>query len=327
MSIKMSLASMKNIFQKILLLNFFVLHIASANAEDECMYFTFEGWKECFIQTKLNNVPSSKAQELLEKATINERVISLDKKQPESTLDFKGYLNNIGFKNKVAKGKEFLKNNKQTLEIISKIYNVEPEIIVALVGMESDYGKIQGRFNIIDSIASLAYDGRRKDLFENQLLAAIKIAEEDDLDYKDFKGSWAGAMGWCQFMPTSFRDFAVDHNNDGVRDIWGTKEDIFASAANYLSLHGWERGESNVAKFDEKANNNQNSEALNIGICDDSSKLCKLSDNLYLLFQENDGTILPTFLVGKNFNVLMKWNKSYYFSLSVLMIADQLKKA
>ncbi len=159
------------------------------------------------------------------------------------------------------------------------------------------------------------------------MVAAIKIAEEDDLSYKDFKGSWAGAMGWCQFMPTSFRDFAVDHNGDGFRDIWNTKEDIFASAANYLKIHGWELGSSDVTKFGQKTHNNPNSEVLDYSICNDSSKLCKLAENKYLLFQENDGTLAPTFLVGKNFNVLMKWNKSYYFSLSVLLIADQLKKA
>jgi membrane-bound lytic murein transglycosylase B len=317
---------MKNIFQKIFLSSI-IAFSSHAYAEEECTYFTFEGWKECFIQNKLNNNPSPKALDLLNNAKINDRVIALDGKQPESTLDFKGYLLNIGFKNKVAKGKEFLKNNQPTLEIISKLYNVEPEVIVALVGMESDYGKIQGKFNIVDSIASLAYDGRRRELFENQFLAAIKIAEEDDLGYKDFKGSWAGAMGWCQFMPTSFRDFAVDHNKDGVRDIWSTKSDVFASTANYLNIHGWQLGSSKVAKYQENDDKNQFSTGLDTSICNDSSKLCKLNESTYLLFQENDGILTPTFLVGTNFNVLMKWNKSYYFSLSVLMIADQLKNA
>lgn len=323
----MNKTNMKSIFQKTLLLNLLLTLAFSAHAEDECTYFTFDGWKDCFAQSKLNNAPSAKAMELLSKATLNERVVTLDQKQPESTMTLDGYLHNIAFKNKVAKGKEFLKKHKTTLNHVSQKYQVEPEIIVALIGLESEFGQRQGKFNIIDSIATLAYDGRRKELFENQLLAAIQIAEEDDLKYEDFKGSWAGAMGQCQFMPSSYRDFAIDYDANGVRDIWHSKSDVFASAANYLNSHGWQHGESTIAKFNSNDDKNQLSQDIDTSICDDSSKLCKLRENLYLLSLPKDDTMTSTFLVGKNFNVLMKWNKSYYFSLSVLMIADQLRKA
>ncbi len=316
---------MKNIFQKTILSLFFLTSFA--NAEEECIYFSFDGWKECFIQNKLHGTPSPKALELLNNAKLNERVVALDGKQPESKLDFAAYLNNIGFKNKVIKGREFLNKNRTLLNEISQQFGVEPEIIVALVGIESEYGQRLGKFNTIDSITSLAYDGRRRDLFESQMLAAIEIAEQDNLSYEDFKGSWAGAMGQCQFMPSSIRDFAVDYNKDGYRDIWQTKADVFASAANYLKINGWTPANSVIAKYQLNSNKTSLLDGLDPSICDDSSKLCKLSETLYLLSQENDGIIQPTFLVGSNFNVLMKWNKSYHFSLSVLMIADQLKKA
>lgn len=324
MTIKMKKINLKNTFLKILAISLFS---SVAHAKSNCTYFSFEGWKECFIEEKLGGHASPKAKEFLENANLNEKVIKLDNKQPEKKIHFDRYHQIIGFKSKIKEGKTFLKQNRTLLNEISAKYNVEPEVIVALIGIESSFGKRQGNFNIIDSLATLSYDGRRKTLFENQLKAAIEMGEENNLTYDEFVGSWAGAMGKCQFMPTSYKAYAVDYDNDGKKDIWNSNADAFASAANYLNLHGWKNGDSKVAALSQKTQNKYSQSQNYNKNCKKERKPCKTSDGFHLISLKKNDIIDLDYKVGNNFNVLMKWNRSYFFSLSVLMIADGIKNS
>lgn len=169
-----------------------------------------------------------------------ERVIELDRKQPESTMTLEDYLEKVVTETRIDEGRELAKEHRAMLVDISEKYSVEPEYIVALWGIETNYGNNTGGFSIIDALATLAYDGRRSDYFRGELMNALKIIDAGHIEAIDMDGSWAGAMGQCQFMPSSFLNFAVDQDGDGKRDIWYTHADIFASIANYLKSSGWD---------------------------------------------------------------------------------------
>lgn len=155
------------------------------------------------------------------------RVIELDRSQPEYVQTLNEYLTARVTPARLEKGREMLKKHRVLLNKIGAEYGVDPRYIVALWGMETNYGSFTGSFPIIPSLVTLVYDGRRGAYFESELLNALKILEEEPhIKLADFKGSWAGAMGQCQFMPSNFRKYAVDYNQDGRKDIWGTEADV-----------------------------------------------------------------------------------------------------
>ncbi len=168
-----------------------------------------------------------------------DRVIELDRKQPESTMTMQKYLQNVLPESRINKAQELYEENRELLDKVSREYGVQPQYIVALWGIESNFGERMGNFSIIEALATLAYDGRRSEYFRKELFNALTILDQGHISVPDMEGSWAGAMGQCQFMPTSFLRYAVDYDGDGKKDIWGTKADVFASIANYLSSEGW----------------------------------------------------------------------------------------
>lgn len=172
-------------------------------------------------------------------------VLRLDRKQPESTQTIEQYLEKVVSAQRIEQGRQLLAENKPLLDEVSAKYNVPPQYIVALWGIETNYGENTGGFSVVDSLATLAFDGRRSEYFSGELLNALTIIDQDHIEAYDMSGSWAGAMGQCQFMPSSFLTFAVDHDNDGKRDIWNTQADVFASIANYLSRSGWNTDKEN----------------------------------------------------------------------------------
>ncbi len=172
-----------------------------------------------------------------------EKVIELDNKQPEAKLSLEEYLEKTVSANRIKNGQRELAENNEILAEISKKYSVPASVIVAIWGMETSYGKNTGNFGIIPALATLAYDGRRSSFFRRELINALFILEAEQMASDDFYGSWAGAFGQCQFMPSSYLKYAVDYDGDGKRDIWNTQADIFASIANYLHSEGWQDGE------------------------------------------------------------------------------------
>ena len=169
------------------------------------------------------------------------KVIALDKKQPEHKLTMEEYMANVINNARIEKGRQLMQDNAEVLADVSQRFGVEPEFIVALWGMETSYGKNTGGFGIVNALATLAYEGRRREFFESELTSALLIIEQGHISASEMKGSWAGAMGQCQFMPSSYLAYAIDYNQDGKTDIWNSKKDVLASIANYLYTVGWSK--------------------------------------------------------------------------------------
>ncbi|MDD4617262.1 MAG: lytic murein transglycosylase [Alphaproteobacteria bacterium] len=231
----------------------------------------------------------------------NPRVLELDHRQPESTITFETYIRGALNPTRINKGEELLALYEPELASIEAATGVPPQVVVALWAVESSYGMNMGNFEVINSLATLAFEGRRADFFRKELLAALRILEFERMAPEDLKGSWAGAMGQCQFMPSVYLKHAVDQNGDGHRDIWNSDLDVMASIANYLASEGWQRGLGWGHKIDRTS-----------------------ADPASLITPDGDDG--PAFEVTDNFRALLKWNRSKYFALSVGLLADEMKK-
>ena len=294
-------------------------------------------WLEKFkIRAEKSGISKKTIDETLNQVKIIPRVVELDRKQPEFTLTLSQYLNNVVSKKRKQKGISKIRENWILLENVSKKYKVQPRFIIALWGIETDYGRISGGFPVIDSLVTLAYDGRRGRYFSKELLNALKIIDEGHISYEEMKGSWAGAMGQTQFMPSSFLSYAEDYNNDGKKDIWKTKEDALASAANYLSKLKWDNNETwgrevivndNFYLTDEELtlkNKKKINEWQTLGVRRiDGTDLPKNNIEGYLI-KINDNNKTRYFLVYKNFKKILKWNTSNYFAIAVGILSDSI---
>lgn len=172
-----------------------------------------------------------------------EIVTQRDRTQAEFTVDFDQYLSRWLNRPFVRLGRQRAAPHRRVLARVSARYGVPPGVIQAVWGVESNFGRFAGVRPVIPALATLAYDPRRADFFRGELFDALAILDRGDIDLPRLRGSWAGAMGQPQFMPSSYLKYAVDFDGDGRRDIWGTPADVFASIANYLSEHGWQKGE------------------------------------------------------------------------------------
>lgn len=263
-----------------------------------------------------------------------DRVLVLDRKQPEHKIDLQQYQRNTLTPQRIAEGRRLLAENWNVLHKIEQQYGVQAQYIVALWGMETSYGRNTGGFDIIASLATLAWEGRRGPYFRDELLKALRILQEGHVAREDFKGSWAGAMGQVQFMPTSWLRFAVDYDGDGHKNIWTDKEDAFASAANYLSRSGWVYGErwgrevSLPSNFNPaligKNNRKSLSEWSQLGVRNvDGSSLPQDGGVRAFVVKPTDD-LNRAYLGYTNLATIMKWNNSSFFALSVGQLADQI---
>ncbi len=262
------------------------------------------------------------------------RVIELDRRQPESRQTFRQYLDRTVPSARVTAGRRLQATHHPLLAEIAERYGVPPSVIVALWGIESDFGRHSGGYGIVPALATLAYEGRRGSFFRGELLAALRILDQEQIGVENFRGSWAGAMGQCQFMPSSFAEFAVDYDGDGKRDIWSSPADVFASTANYLVKAGWEpqRTWGRVVVlpdgFDTSlaglATKKSLGEWQQLGVRrvagGNLPEVADVSASLIL----PDGPGGPAYLVYKNFEVLLDWNRSTYFGLAVGILSDRI---
>ncbi len=261
------------------------------------------------------------------------RVIELDRSQPEFTLTFRQYLTRTVPKSRVDTGRRLLRENKEILEKVSKEFEVQPRFLVAFWGIESDFGRITGGFSVPHALATLAHDGRRSQFFRGELLNALQILDEKHIQPHRMKGSWAGAMGQTQFMPSSFLRFAVDFDKDGRRDIWTTRDDVFASAANYLSRSGWKgdqtwgRAVRLPAQFDRSLISLEVTKTLSewqaLGVRRPDGRDLPVADLEASLVQPGDDKN-DVFIVYDNYRTTLKWNRSTYFALAVGHLADRI---
>jgi membrane-bound lytic murein transglycosylase B len=205
---------------------------------------TFAAWRSGFRSRAL---ASGIRPEVFDAAfagvNVNQQVVELDGRQAEFTKPIWEYLDGAASADRVAKGRANRQQLAQTLAAIEKRYGVDGQVVLAIWGMETNYGSNRGSIPVIESLATLAYEGRRRDFAEEQLIAALRILQAGDVQPDTMRGSWAGAMGHTQFIPTSYLSYAVDFTGDGRRDVWGADPtDALASAANYLARSGWQRG-------------------------------------------------------------------------------------
>ncbi|PST94860.1 lytic murein transglycosylase [Photobacterium sp. NCIMB 13483] len=262
--------------------------------------------------------------------------VKADNNQPEKKLLLEQYITRAVPDWKVKQANRLYQQNKEALERIGKQYGVQPRFIVALWGVESNFGKIQGNYNVVEALATLAYDGRREALFRKQVMAALEILQDGHITIDDMKGSWAGAMGQCQFMPTSYLTYAVDGNGDGKADIWNTKADVFASAANYLKLSGWNSEYtwgrpvklSQVLAESYEGTETEKGKTLaewkKLGVMNSSHGALPAADIQAWLIQP-DGGEGKSYLIYENYRTLLKWNRSHYFALAVSALADRIQ--
>ena len=261
------------------------------------------------------------------------RVIELDRSQPEVTITFAEYLERVVPESRVAQGRELLAKHRDLLEPIGREFGVPPRFIVALWGIETSFGRFLGGFPVIGALATLAHDGRRSAYFRGELLHALRILEDGHITPDAMVGSWAGAMGQSQFMPSSFVRYAVDHDGDGKRDIWGTQEDVFASAANYLVQAGWRNGETWGRQVQLPAGFDQELADLKVKktLAEWQALGLRRADGSDLPQAAMSGSVVqpggeggPAYLVYDNYRTIMRWNRSLYFATSVGLLADRI---
>jgi membrane-bound lytic murein transglycosylase B len=266
------------------------------------------------------------------------RAVTKSKAQPEFSQTFNWYLSKMLSPARLQGGQTQLKTHTAELRAASGLYGVPAEVIVALWGVESHYGQYKGTFPILPSLATLAYSSHRKNFFRKEFFDALKIVQEGHVTIDSFTGSWAGAMGQCQFMPSSFLHYAKDGNGDGKKDIWGTHADIFASTAYYLKRNGWETGQP----WGQRVVLRKILPALKLGkgkisgtmplaywkklgihpITGEKLPQDKTQARLFL----PEGPSRKAYLLYENFDVIMRWNRSTAFAFSVLALADKISE-
>ena len=306
-------------FKIIIFLNLFLFSFKAFSQNDFKQFLS-----DISKQAEKKGIATKLIKDFKSKTVFIPRVIELDRSQPEFKLTLDQYLNKVVTPTRIKKARIKYNENKEILNKIGNFYGVQPRFIVALWGIETDFGRLTGGFSVISALSTLAFEGRRHEYFKKELLNALTIVNDGHITMNKMTGSWAGAMGQCQFMPSSFLNYASDWNKDGNKDIWNSKSDVFASAANYLKRVGW----SNKITWGRKVylgnyNNNvkKNKYILlknwsSFGVLNENKeKLPQVNIKARLVIPDNYGKY--GYLVYKNFDALLNWNRSNYFAIAV----------
>lgn len=277
------------------------------------------------------------------------RILELDRRQPEFTLTLRQYLDRAISDARVKQGRARYAENRALLDEVGRKFGVQPRFIVALWGIETNFGQNQGGFPVVQALATLAFDGRRSAYFRGELFHALKILDENHIKPGAMVGSWAGAMGQSQFMPSSFLTFAVDYDGDGRRDIWGTRADVFASAANYLKKSGWRDDQTwgrevrlpanfgatlqkvmpaeppagcRAQRFISERKPLREWQKLGVRRADGGD--LPQREDIMASLAVPEGEQGPALLVYENFRTTLKWNCSILFATAVGILADRI---
>ncbi|MBT1445851.1 lytic murein transglycosylase [Shewanella sp. JM162201] len=312
--------------------------VAATSVADDVAAVT-QGFGECIagITDKAHNAGISEARiAYLGKLKPVTRVIELDRSQPEFTQTFADYFNKRVTERRILEGQKLLKTHAALLDKIQKEYGVPAQYLLAFWGLETNFGSYKGKMPVLDSLATLACDKRRSQYFTQELLQALKLADKHDLPQSVMVGSWAGAMGHTQFMPTTYLDYAVDGDGDGRADLWGSTADALTSAANFLKSLGWQaeqrwgREVLLPANYDFTTLGRTNRRELGawgeLGVQltnGQSLPAAPMSAALYL----PAGHTGPAFLGYENFEVIQRWNRSEFYAIAVGHLADRIKGA
>ena len=302
----------------------------------------FNSWIIEFKKKAINEGISEKTVDaVMNNAIFLPKVIEYDRYQPEFYEDTKTYVSKRTSKDRVKKGKRIYKKNKNLINIVDKEFKVEKELLLALMGIETNYGTYLGKMDIISSLATLSYDKRRSEFFSNELITILKLIDQNKVDKDILFGSWAGAFGNFQFMPTTISNYAIDYNNNSIIEL-KEAEDSFASAANYLNKIGWRKNEpcffnielneniprkllntsakkiKHKRKFKYYKKYIREFENLNIG---DNVKVAVITPDSDIVKDNNK--LKPAYLVFPNYDRVLKWNRSLRFAIAVCTLKNK----
>ncbi len=305
----------------------------------------FDKWLSQFKKKALsNNISQETINLALSNVKFLPKVIEYDRYQPEFYEDTKTYISKRTSNKKLSKGIDFYSTNKLLIDNVENEFNVEKELLLALMGIETNFGTYVGKMDILSSLATLSFDKRRSEFFTKELLLLLRLIDTNKIDYKTLYGSWAGAFGFFQFMPSTITNYAIDHNNDSYIDL-KNNEDAYPSAANYLNKMGWEKKAPCFYKIE--LNNNVPNKLLNVSAkkihskkklkflkkyIKNHSSLNFLDENLKVAIITPDKDIIPeaetfnpAYIVFNNYEVILKWNRSLRFALAVCTLKDKIK--
>ena len=326
-------------YKIIIFLIFFKILITSSvmatTSEDN-----FEKWLVSYKKFALKKGISQKTlNTVFKNVKFLDQVIQYDRKQPEFFEDTITYVNKRATNLRAHNAKKLLKKNNILFNDIENKFFVEKEILVALWGIETNFGKHVGKMDIISCLATLSYDKRRRKFFSSQLLTLLKLIDEKLIDPKTLFGSWAGAYGNFQFMPSTIKRYAIDYDGNQKIELKSSLDDSLASAANYINSIGWKKGEPCFYRV--KLTNKLNKKYLNLSAKKISYRLkisewkkkgvlnfdgTDLKTNLRAALIMPDGELkTPIFLVFKNYEKILKWNRSLRFGISVCTLANMIK--
>ena len=318
----------------------FIISFTSSFSNDQ---IDFQKWKKNFKKIALkNNISETTFDIVMAKVKFLPDVIKYDRYQQEFYEDTKTYISKRTSKKKVSKGIDFYKDNLKLINTIETKYKIEKELLLALMAIETNFGTYVGKMDILSSLATLSFDKRRSDFFSNELLILLSLIEKDQIDYKTLYGSWAGAFGFFQFMPSTMKNYAIDYDNDNYIDL-KNNNDAYASAANYLSKIGWKDDQPCFYKIDlskEIPKKYLNVSAKNLHdkkklkyfrkYISNNQNLDKKFDNLTASIITPDKDIIPNaenlnpaYIVFNNYEIILKWNRSLRFSLAVCTLKDK----
>ncbi len=307
------------------------LHSATALAQD---------FDTCVVALKEKALAAGVSQATVEsslgKVKYVARVIELDKKQPEFSQTFDNYFSKRVTDWRVKEGRRLLKEHGPLLSKLKQEYGIPPQYLVAFWGLETNFGSYKGKMPVIDSLTTLACDPRRSDYFTGELIQALKLKEAYQFDNEQMQGSWAGAMGHTQFMPSAYAKYAVDADGDGKADLFNSTQDALSSAANFLNQLGWARNERWGREvllpkgYDFRHLGRNDKQSLTtwaeLGLTQVSGKALSTPDMQAALYLPA-GHSGPAFLGYDNFDVIMRWNRSEFYAIAVGHLADRINGA
>ena len=302
----------------------------------------FNEWLKNFKEYALtNNISEGTFDKVMSDVVFLPKVIKYDRFQPEFYEDTKTYVNKRTTNQKVAKGIKLYKSNQSFINSIDKKFSVEKSLLLALMGIETNFGTYLGKMDILSSLATLSFDKRRSKFFTNELITTLKLVENKIIDYKILYGSWAGAFGNFQFMPTTINNYAIDYDQNNIIELKSI-EDSFASAANYINKIGWKKNEPCFIKVNlsadtpkkllntsaKKLHNKKRFEILKKYI--NNHKDIKIEDSLLAAIITPDKDIVPNaeslnpaFIVFENYEKILQWNRSLRFALAVCTLKEK----
>ena len=324
------------------ILIFIILSFAPSFADNQS---DFLAWKEKFKKVALqNNISEKTFDKVMANVKFLPNVIKYDRYQPEFYEDTKTYINKRTSTKKVSKGLNFYKENSILINTIEDQYSINKELLLALMGIETNFGSYVGKMDILSSLSTLSFDKRRSEFFSNELIILLRLIENNQIDYKTLYGSWAGAFGYFQFMPSTMKNYAIDYDKNNYIDL-KNNNDAYASAANYLKKIGWNDEEPCFYKINlsnevpkkylnvsaKKLHNKKKLKYLRKYISNDDI-LDKRFNSLTVALITPDKDIIPdaenlspAYIVFNNYEIILKWNRSLRFSLAVCTLKDKFK--